>query len=352
VLRRKNIQLEEHTKRTQAYGRRCFSHPVVRIFSHPKVRKYFEDSETDALEFGDLQFILCRRKPKREKWRKRWSRYFTLFNGLTGLERYNFREHLHQDITRHQKRFPGVLKPLDGKYALSPASKGSAMKDLILFRLDDHSRIVMIQNTAYFGIDPERLDDEDSEFFDKSVLKPLMKVTNYAKALKRLWLRAHIKEFLKKFEDAFDELPEKDKGYFIGYVCEHIRWSVEYSDANSEDFQYLSERIKELAMNHGIDNWNKAETYMNSIAGIMSEHRRKIESQIQEEFEKSKIKDSRFKIVSRALKKLAEDDLISRKECKWLRLKQRMSKMYSKRFGDMLTSRALDRTPLIVVEAS
>lgn len=348
---RENVQAEESARQTQTYGRKCYSHPVVRIFNHPKVREYFEDSKTDALEFGDLHFLLCRRKPKKEKWRRRWSKHFILFNGLTGLERYNFREHLHQDITRHQKRFRGVLKSVKGSYSLSAVSKGAAMKDLILSRLEYQSRIIMFQNTAYFGLDPERLDDEDSEFFDTSVLNPLMKMTGYAEALKRTWLRGQIKEFFKMLEDKYDDMPAKDKGCFIGHVYEHVKWSIEYSGADQEDFQDLLDRIRKLPMTDDTEIWSEAETYMSKIAEITSRHRRKIERRIQEEFQKSGIGESRVNIVSRALKGLAEGKLISREEYKWLRLQQRMSKMYSKVFGDMLTSRALDNTPLIVVQA-
>ena len=68
------------------------------------------------------------------------------------------------------------------------------------------------------------------------------------------------------------------------------------------------------------------------------------------EFEKSLFKESHFKIVLKALKKMVDTDIITKKEAKWFRTQQRMSKLHLENLGEDLTSRTMDNMPLIVID--
>ena len=253
------MENEASKGRDVADRERCLSHPVVRIFSDPRVKRYFEESKRELLEFGDIQYLLCRRKPKKTKWAQRWKRYFPLRDGLTGKERYNSKEHVHQELTRLRRRFPGLIERFDGSYALSPPVRNNAMKDFILSRLEDHPHILIFGDRMYFGLDSTSFDEEDAEFFDTHVRRLSMKIASEKEIVKSFWLRLELKGFLNEFERVLHEVPDKDKGLFIGYAYEDAKWFLRSCEANLEDFQEFFERLETSGTTYGRVVWKEAE---------------------------------------------------------------------------------------------
>lgn len=57
---------------------KLLNRPIVGLYSNPIVIEYFDKNNTDVLEFGDFQFILCRKKPFDFEYIQRWVEFLVI----------------------------------------------------------------------------------------------------------------------------------------------------------------------------------------------------------------------------------------------------------------------------------
>lgn len=325
------------------------SHPITRLFLDPRIRKYFKESNRKTLELGDLRFILCTAKPKRKKWKARWEKYFPLKDEKTMMEVYKSKQHLYGELTRLRRRYPAIVVKTESGYALYSRVRTSAYKERIFRRIEGHSHALLIGETICFGMNANAFDEDDSQYFDMYVSKAMSMVSRLKDTVKSLWLNIKLKEFFKEFTRVHEEITERDKGYFIGYAHDHLEWFLKATDVSTEDYREHFMRLRDFAAEDNSRRWSKAEEYMKSVDEVMRKHGREFNAYVQKEIRERPPNEKHFKMVLEAIGNLVKDEVVSKEEAKWLRTQQRMSRRYSEKMKDVLTSRTLDEAPIIIV---
>lgn len=356
---------QESSESKGSATKRALSHPITRLFLDSRTRRYFRDSrkeiedgydddddEKEILEFGDLTYILCKDKPVRPKWKARWERYFPLKDEKTMMEVYKSKQHLNAELKRLQRRHPGIVVKVEGGYELSSRLRSSAQKERVLRGIGGMSHALTVGETVLFGLDSYAFDDEDSEYFDMFVRRHLSTVSRVKERVKSLWLNIKLKEFLQEVGKVYEGITERNKGYFVGYAHNHLEWFLRAMDVDPKDYEAHFSKLRDLASGGDPKYWNKAEGYMKGVKEVMMQHRSEFISYVRREIRESMPDEKHFKMVSKAIRNLVEDQIVSKEDAKWLRTQQRMSRRYSEKMRDILTSRTLDEAPILVIDTS
>ena len=339
-------------RRKTSPAKRMMSHPITRLFLDPRIRKYFKESDRKTLELGDLRFILCTAKPKRDKWKARWEKYFPLKDDKTMMEVYKSKQHLYGELNKLRRRYPAIIVKAESGYALYSRVRTSAYKERILRGIEGHSHALLIGETICYGMDANAFDEDDSQYFDRYVSKAMSMVPRLKDAVKSLWLNIKLKEFFKELTQVYGGITERDQGYFIGHAHDHLEWFLKAIDVSTEDYREHFRRLRDFAAEDDPKRWSKAEEYMKSVDEVMRRHGRELNAYLQKEIRDRPPNEKHFKMVLEAIRNLVKDEVISKEEAKWLRAQQRMSRRYSEKMKDVLTSRTLEEAPILVIDTS
>ncbi|TET90342.1 MAG: hypothetical protein E3J35_06890 [Methanomassiliicoccales archaeon] len=335
--------------------------PVVRIFWNSKIRKYFRTEKTSYLKFGDVQYVMCRRKPKWKKWTNRWEGYFPLVDGLTGFEVYNTKEHLFQDLkklssTDHPNQKPEEHPPpplIHSKskgYKLSKYALSSYMaKDYVLSRLSECPAVADYRDIFYFGLDLNLLIARQGNL-EREVHKHLEKLSGAKKALRKLWVHQNLTEFVDRFRTVWGSIEEEDKGYFYNHVLNQMRSFIRISGQEEGEFKEYLSRIQAVFKESEVRRGRDAKDYERNIDRITSAHKEEIRTYMQEQWLVDVTPYSHFIIAKTAIKCMVMDELLSDEDANWLLVQQRMSELYDDKFGDRLSSSVAERCPLVVID--
>lgn len=334
---------------------------VVRLYWIPRIRRYILTEKKEYLEFGDLQHIMCDRKPKRKKWRERWEEYFPLVDGLTGFEAYKTKENLNHDLRKFsspegttEKPNDVPLTPLvhskDKGYKLSPSALSSYMaKDYVLSRLFECPAVADYGDIFYFGLDLNLLIAKQ-RYLEREVHRHLKKLSGAKKALRKLWVHQNLTEFVDKFRKVWKSIEEEDKGYFYNHVLNQMRFFIRISDQEEGEFKEYLSRIQAMFKESEERRGGDAKDYEQNLDRITSAHKEEIRTYMQEQWLVDATRDSHFNIVRTAIQCMAREGVLSDDDENWLLVQQRMSELYDSRFGDRLSSSIAERCPLIVID--
>ena len=337
--------------------------PVARLFWNPKVKRFLRNEKTSFLRFGDIQYIMCRKKPRREQWTKRWERYFPLVDGLTGLEAYNTKEHLFQDLkklssTEHldqegKKLSSPILNHSKGKgYRLSRTALSShVVRDHILTRLSEYPSVADYRDIVYFGLDLDLLMAKQRDL-EANVHRHFMKLAGVREALRRLWVHQNLIEFVERFRTVWRRIREDDKGYFLGHVLNQARFFIEASGQKEEEFRDYLLRIQAISRESEVGCGQDMKRYQKNIDRITSANKRNIETYVQDQWLRSGTRDSRFSVVKKAIRSMMRDGVLSDGDGQWLLIQQRMSRLYATKLGNRLSLGVAERSPVVVMDTA
>jgi len=142
-------------------------HPIVGLYSNPIVKEYFNKNNTNILEFGDFQFILCKEKPSTPEYKKRWKKFLPSISvskeNETGQEIYNNKVLLYQNLKKLYD--VGILKKAGkGRYKLKKAHFEDSRKayEISLLNSIPSSKITFFDNgeTTFYNIDNQEYDEK------------------------------------------------------------------------------------------------------------------------------------------------------------------------------------------------
>ncbi|MHA2135321.1 MAG: hypothetical protein ACW99J_15785 [Candidatus Thorarchaeota archaeon] len=335
--------------------------PVVRIFWTPRIRKYIITEKKEYLEFGDLQYILCREKPKRKKWRDRWEEYFPLVDGLTGFEAYKAKGNLNHVLRKFSSLEGSTeessivpLTPLvhskDKGYKLSPSALSSYIaKDYVLSRLSECPEVADHGDIFYFGLDLNLLIAKH-RYLEREVYRHLKRLSGAKEALRKLWIHQNLTEFVDRFREVWESIEEEDKGYFYNHVLNQMRSFIRMSYQKEGEFKEYLSRIQALFKESGARRGRDAKDYEQNIDRITSTHKEEIRTYMQEQWLVDATRDSQFNNAKIAIQSMAREGVLSDDDANWLLLQQRMSKLCDAKFGNRLSSNIAEKCPLIVID--
>jgi len=345
-MKRRNQKIKRHKKHL-----RIELHPVVRLFYNPKVRRYFKKEKKRYLEFGDIQYILCKKKPRKESWMDRWQEYFPLSSGKTGLEVYNSKEYLFQKLKKLRLSFPKILIHSKSKgYRLSVNTVKNVTREYMLSKLAEYPVVTDLYDTAYFGIDLDLLKNEQIKNFEMKVHSKLIKLSDVKKIIRDLWVHQCLNEFINRVEIVWNGIKEEDKGHFLGYLSEHVKWFIKVCGQEEFSFKDYISRIQPVGEQSMIKYKNDAKTYQQNIDRIMDAHGNDIKTYVRNQRLKSTEHESHFNIVKKAVSSMVRDDVVSKDDARWLRIQQDMSELYARKLGKYLSFRVAERAPIVVID--
>jgi hypothetical protein len=326
----------------------------VRLFHNPRVRRYFRNERLQYLEFGDIQYLLCNKKPRRDKWRTRWKEYFPQLkrpSRKTGLEAYNSKEHVYQEIRKIQQYFPDLLVHNGDKgYRLSPDVKKNVTKEYLVSRLSEYPTVADLYDVSYFGLDLDYLEERQRKDLEKKVHKSLERVLSIRRVIRELWTHQCLNEFVDRLSTLWNEIDEEDNGFFLGYVLDHMDWFVRVCDQEKSAFKNRNRLSRSLEGQLVKEHWRNAKRYGKNIGRILQAHGSDIGTYVQNQRLKSTIKVSHFQVVDKAIGCMVRDGVLSNRDAKWLRIQQRMSELYAKELGGYLSFDVAERSPIVIID--